>query len=141
MNEISKTEIASSCPRYCAMLNAAKRHTTAATGAAICARSASQWQCQYAILFTPETICRCLELLRRSYTGKTTSEDVNTAAPMTTKSDVMNVLSFCVSTTSPSPYVAAAGSHSFTTAMRAFESPVRRRRMALFISFSVAGME
>ena len=98
----SKTNTPPSSPRYCSMSNAAKMIMMAAIGPIICARSANQWHSQYTALSTPETICRCLLLFRRSYTGNTTTELVSTAAPITTNRDVMNVESFGSFTMSPS---------------------------------------
>ena len=112
-----RTKMASSCPRYCSMLKAAKMIMIAAIGTIICAASASQWQHQYATLLMPLTICRCLLLLRRSYTGKTTTDAVRIDAPITMNRDVMNVVSLLLSTTSPSTNRFTSGSHSFDTDM------------------------
>ena len=84
------------------MLNAANIAMMAAIGTIICTASAIQWQNQYATLLIPETICKCLLLLRRSCTGNTTMLAVRMDAPMTMNNDVMNVVSLASSTTSPS---------------------------------------
>jgi|TARA_B110000977_G_scaffold103825_3_gene135620 hypothetical protein len=107
----------------------------------ICTKSASQWHSQYAILFTPLTICRCLLLFRRSYTGNTTTLEVNTAAPITTNSEVMNVESLGSFAMSPSASAATTGNHSTLELMEYESSPVLCRKIAVFALWLVAKSE